>query len=71
MAKMNELAQQNMLKNQQPLMDLSSLNQKLDLQKEDNNVNFNSKRKNHYKNEFNIAKKAVSVSSKEGEEAKE
>jgi hypothetical protein len=52
-------------------MDLSSLNQKLDLQKEDNNVNFNSKRKNHYKNEFNIAKKAVSVSSKEGEEAKE
>ena len=43
-----------MLKNQEPQIDLQDLNSKLKM-KSDNDVDFNKKRKNHYKNEFRKA----------------
>ena len=55
-----------MLKNKQPLIDLGELNQKLRIQSE-NNVDFNKKRKNHYKNEF---RKNLNINDDEEEESK-
>ena len=47
-----------MLKNKEPLIDMQDLNQKLKY-KSENNVDFNKKRKNHYKNEFRSANQNI------------
>ena len=55
------IAKQNMMKNQQAFS--NELFNKIDFKvvkpQDGNNVDFNKKRKNHYKNEFGKAKKEI------------